>query len=98
MANGLDHRTDGAKTWPYLGPTHSRHIGALIVDPRNPNIVLVAALGHMFGPNSERGVYRTADGGKTWTRVLSKDDDTGAIDVEFDPNNSRIVYAALWQA
>ena len=96
--NGVYKSLDGGKTWSFIGLKDSRHIGALIVDPRNPNIVLVAALGHMFGPNSERGVYRTADGGKTWTRVLSKDDDTGAIDVEFDPNNSRIVYAALWQA
>ncbi len=96
--DGVYKSTDGGKTWTSLGLKDTRQIGALIVDPHNPDIVLVAALGHAFGPNQERGVFRTTDGGKTWTKVLYKDPQTGAIDVTFDPNNTQIVYAALWQA
>ncbi len=96
--NGVFKSVDGGKTWQSLGLTDTRQIGAVIVDPKNPDIVLVAALGHAFGPNAERGIYRTANGGKTWTKVLSKNDRTGAIDVTFDPHNSKIVYASLWQA
>jgi len=96
--DGVYKSTDGGKSWSHAGLTDSRQIGALIVDPNNPDIVLVAALGHAFGPNTERGVFRTTDGGKSWTKVLYKDENTGAIDVSFDPHNSRIVYAALWQA
>src|SRR5205085_1455055 len=75
--DGVYRSSDGGKTWTNIGLQDSRQIGALIVDPKNPNIVLVAALGHAFGPNAERGVYRTTNGGKSWTRVLSKDDATG---------------------
>jgi photosystem II stability/assembly factor-like uncharacterized protein len=96
--DGVYKSVDGGKTWTHLGLADSRQIGALIVDPHNADVVLVAAFGHAFGPNKERGVYRTTDGGKTWTRVLYRDDETGAIDVSFDPNNASIVYAALWQA
>ncbi len=96
--NGVFKSIDAGKTWQSLGLSDTRQIGALVIDPKNPDIVLVAALGHAFGPNSERGVYRTTDGGKSWTKVLSKDDNTGAIDVTLDPNNSKIVYASLWQA
>ncbi len=85
------------KTWTNVGLKDSRHIGAVIIDPRNPDIVLVAALGHALGPNTERGVFRTTDGGKTWQKVLYKDENTGAIDVVFDPNNSSILFAALYQ-
>src|SRR3954447_6730896 len=95
---GAYKSVDAGKTWKNIGLKDTRHIGALIVDPKNPDIVLVAALGHIFGPNLERGIFRTTDGGKTWTKVLSKDQDTGGIDVVFDPQNSNIVYAALWQA
>jgi photosystem II stability/assembly factor-like uncharacterized protein len=95
--DGVYKSVDGGKTWSHVGLTDTRQIGAVIVDPTNPDIVLVAAIGHAFGPNSERGVYRSADGGKTWTRTLFKDDHTGAIDVTFDPSNPKIVYAALWQ-
>ena len=95
--NGVYKSVDAGKTWTNVGLKDSEHIGAVIIDPRNPNIVLVAALGHAYGPNTERGVFRTRDGGKTWEKVLYKDDKTGAIDVVFDPNNSNIVYAALWQ-
>jgi photosystem II stability/assembly factor-like uncharacterized protein len=95
--DGVYKSTDAGRTWHNIGLKDSRQIGALIVDPHNPDIVLVAAIGHAFGPNAERGVYRTADGGKSWTKVLGKDDQTGAIDVTFDPHNASIVYAALWQ-
>src|SRR5438876_7344872 len=88
----------GGKTWQNVGLKDSRQIGALIVDPRNENVVLVAALGHAFGPNPERGIFRTADGGKTWAKVLAKDENTGGIDVVFDPHNPNIVFASLWQA
>jgi photosystem II stability/assembly factor-like uncharacterized protein len=95
--DGVYKSTDGGKNWRHLGLDDTRQIGAVIVDPHNPNIVLVAAIGHAFGPNTQRGVFRSTDGGKTWTRVLYRDENTGAIDVTFDPSNSRIVYAALWQ-
>jgi photosystem II stability/assembly factor-like uncharacterized protein len=96
--DGVYKSVDGGKTWSHIGLKDTRQIGALIVDPNNPDTVLVAALGHAFGPNTERGVFRTTDGGRSWTKVLYKDENTGAIDVSFDPHNSRILYAALWQA
>jgi photosystem II stability/assembly factor-like uncharacterized protein len=96
--DGVYKSADGGRTWSHVGLKDSRQIGALIIDPSNPDIVLVAALGHAFGPNTERGVFRTTDGGKSWTKALYKDENTGAIDVSFDPHNPRIVYAALWQA
>ena len=96
--DGVYKSVDGGKTWSHVGLSDSRQIGALIVDPHNADTVLVAAFGHAFGPNKERGVYRTTDGGKSWTQVLYRDEETGAIDVTFDPNDPGIVYAALWQA
>src|SRR5207247_5951126 len=84
--------------WRNVGLKDTRHIGALIVHPDNPDIVFVAAVGHAYGPNAERGVFRTTDGGKTWTKVLSRDENTGAIDVVFDPHNPNTLFAALWQA
>src|SRR5262249_41929748 len=86
--NGVYKSIDGGKTWKNVGLKDSRHIGALIVDPKNPNIVFVAALGHAYGPNEERGIFRSLDGGATWQKVLYKDNKTGAIDVVFDPNNA----------
>ncbi|MBV9170752.1 MAG: glycosyl hydrolase, partial [Chloroflexi bacterium] len=96
--DGVYKSVDAGRSWSHVGLDDTRQIGALIVDPKNADIVLVAALGHAFGPNRERGVYRTTDGGKSWSRVLYRDEQTGAIDVTFDPNDSRTVYAALWQA
>src|SRR5580704_5436177 len=95
--DGVYKSTDAGQTWTNVGLKDTRHIGAVIIDPSNPDIVLVAALGHAWGPNAERGVFRTADGGKTWQKVLYKDENTGAVEVVFDPKNSSIVYAALWQ-
>jgi photosystem II stability/assembly factor-like uncharacterized protein len=82
---GVFKSVDAGKTWKNIGLKDTRHIGALIVDPKNADVVLVAALGHIFGSNQERGIFRTTDGGKTWNRVLWKDQDTGGIDVVFDP-------------
>jgi len=95
--NGVYRSGDGGKTWAHVGLEDTRQIGALIVDPKNPDHVLVAALGHAFGPNAERGVFRTLDGGKTWKKVLYRDENTGAVDITYDPTDSKIVYAALWQ-
>jgi photosystem II stability/assembly factor-like uncharacterized protein len=96
--DGIYKTTDGGKTWQHLGLRDAQQIGGIIVDPTNPDRVFVAALGHPYGPNEERGIYRSLDGGKTWQRVLYKDKDTGAIQVEFDPQNPQILYADLWQA
>jgi photosystem II stability/assembly factor-like uncharacterized protein len=95
--NGVYKSIDRGKTWKNVGLKDTRHIGALIVDPRNPNIVFVAALGHAYGPNEERGVFRTIDGGATWQKVLFKNEKTGAIDIVFDPNNSNTLFASLWE-
>jgi len=80
-----------------MGLVETRHIGRILVDPRNPDIVLVAAIGHPFGPDEERGVFRTTDGGRTWKRVLFKDNVTGAADLCFEPGNPRVVFATMWQ-
>ena len=96
--DGIYKTVDGGKTWKNLGLRDSRAIGKVIVDPKNADIVYVAALGHPFGPNTERGIFRTTDGGKTWEKVLYKDENTGGIDVAFDPRNSHILYASLWEA
>ncbi|MGH9570886.1 MAG: WD40/YVTN/BNR-like repeat-containing protein, partial [Candidatus Angelobacter sp.] len=95
--NGVYKSIDGGKTWKNVGLKDTRHIGALIVDPKDPNIVFVAALGHAYGPNQERGVFRSTDGGTTWQKVLYKDDKTGAIDIVFDPGNSSTLFASLWE-
>lgn len=95
--NGVWRSTDAGATWKQLGLLDSRQIGAIRVDPRDPDRVFVAAMGHAFGPNSERGVFRSTNGGTTWSRVLFLDDSTGAIDLAMDPSNPRILYAAMWK-
>ncbi len=95
--NGVYKSIDAGKTWKNVGLKDTQHIGALIIDPRNPNVVFVAALGHAYGSNEERGVFRTTDGGATWQKVLYKDNKTGAIDVVFDPNNPNTLFASLWE-
>ncbi len=95
--DGVYKSTDRGKTWKNVGLRDTRHIGAVIIHPKNPDIAFVAALGHAYGPNAERGIFRTTDGGRTWQKVLYKDDHTGGIDVVFDPRNSNVLYASLWQ-
>jgi photosystem II stability/assembly factor-like uncharacterized protein len=95
--NGVYKSTDGGRTWSNIGLTETRHIASVIVHPRNPDVVFVAALGHAYGPNDERGVYRSLNGGKTWERVLFKDNRTGAIDLAMDPHNPNVLFAALYQ-
>ncbi|HQR66077.1 MAG TPA: hypothetical protein PLB02_01670, partial [Thermoanaerobaculia bacterium] len=95
--NGVYKSVDGGRSWTFLGLRDSRQIGQIVVDPKDPNVVFVAALGHAYGPNAERGVFRSKDGGKSWARVLFKDENTGAVDLAFQPGNSRTILAALWQ-
>jgi photosystem II stability/assembly factor-like uncharacterized protein len=94
--DGVYKSTDAGKTWRHLGLRDGQQIGAIIVDPRDENRIFVAVLGHPYAPNPERGVYRSTNGGETFERVLYKDENTGAIQVSFDPANPQIVYAALW--
>ncbi len=96
--NGVYKSIDAGKTWKFVGLPDTHAIGRLAVNPKNPDIAFVAALGHPFADNEERGIFRTQDGGKTWQKVLYKDAKTGGIDVVFDPSNSNILFAALWQA
>ena len=95
--NGMYKSTDSGKTWARIGLEDSRQIGRILVDPRDPNKVFVAALGHAYGPNQERGVFRSKDGGKSWQKILFHDENTGAIDLAFEPGNSKTILAALWQ-
>ena len=94
--DGMYKSTDAGSTWKHIGLDATRQIGRVVVDPKNPDIVFVAALGHAYGPSPDRGVYRSADGGTTWQKVLYKDENVGAVDLAFDPANSQVVYAALW--
>ena len=96
--NGIYKSTDAGKTWTHLGLRDGQQIPQIIVDPKNPDRLFVAVLGHPYGPNEERGIYRSTDGAKTFQKVLYKDADTGGIDLAFDPSNAQHVYAVLWQA
>lgn len=96
VGDGVYKSTDGGRNWQHLGLRDGQQIGAIIVDPHDPKRVFAAVLGHPYGPNAERGVFRSLDGGLNWQKVLYKDEDTGAIQVEFDPTNSQIVYADMW--
>ena len=98
QGDGVYKSLDGGKTWKNIGLHDTRAIGKVIINPNNPDIVFVAALGHPYGPNTERGIFRTTDGGKNWEKVLYKDENTGGIDIAFDPHNPNILFAALWQA
>src|SRR6267154_217774 len=95
--DGVYKSTDAGKTWTNVGLRDTRHIGAVIVHPTNPDIVYVAALGHTYGPNGERGVFRTRDGGKNWEKVLYLDDRTGASEIVFDPKNPHVLFASMWE-
>ena len=98
QGDGMYRSDDAGKSWIRIGLADSQQIGRILVDPRDAKTVFVAALGHPYGPNAERGVFRSRDGGAHWTRVLGKGEDTGAIDMAFEPGNPRVVYASLWQA
>ncbi len=95
--DGVYKTTDGGKTWTHAGLADTRHIGKIRVHPRDPDLVYVAALGHAFGPNRERGVFRSRDGGRSWQQVLFASDKAGAIDLALDPGNPRVLYAATWE-
>ncbi len=96
VGDGIYKSTDAGKTWQHLGLREGQQIGGLAIDPTNENRVFAAVLGHPYGPNTERGVYRSTDGGKTWQQVLYKDENTGAIQVGIDPKNPNVIYADLW--
>jgi photosystem II stability/assembly factor-like uncharacterized protein len=111
QGDGMYKSSDGGKTWSHIGLADSQQIARILIHPENPDVVYVAALGHPYGPNAERGVFRSTDGGATWQKVLGRksagapssatteawDRDTGAVDLAFEPGNPRVVYAALWQ-
>src|SRR6185312_8203287 len=94
--NGVHKSTDGGRTWHHMGLADTKAIGKIVIDPRDPNTVYVAALGHLWGPNAERGVFKTTDGGATWTKVLYVDDSTGVVDLVMSPGNPDVLYAAAW--
>jgi photosystem II stability/assembly factor-like uncharacterized protein len=94
--NGVYKSIDAGKTWTHVGLDNTQHIGRVAIDPKNANVVFVAAIGHLYEANPDRGVFRTRDGGKTWQKVLFKNDDMGAVDVVIDPVNSQVIYASLW--
>src|SRR6266851_4209273 len=96
--DGMYKSVDAGKTWTHIGLEDTEHISKVLVDPQNPDVVFVAALGHAYGNNATRGVFRSDDGGKSWKKILYKDDKTGAIDLVFDPHNSHVLFAALWEA
>ncbi|MBI5402169.1 MAG: glycosyl hydrolase [Ignavibacteriae bacterium] len=93
---GIYKSTDDGKSWQNSGLTETHRTGRIIIDPNNPNVILVAALGHLFSSNSERGIYKTTNGGKSWRNTLYIDDITGGIDIAYNPKDKRIVYAAMW--
>jgi photosystem II stability/assembly factor-like uncharacterized protein len=95
--DGVYKSTDAGRTWKHIGLEQTQQIGAVIVNPRNPNIVFVAALGHQFASNEERGVYRSTDGGATWKQVLTRGPKAGAVDIVMDANNSNVLYASFWE-
>ncbi|MEM1412863.1 MAG: glycosyl hydrolase [Pseudomonadota bacterium] len=95
--DGIWKSVDAGKTWAFAGLPDSRHIARIRIHPRNPDLVYVAAMGHLFGPNEERGVYRSRDGGESWERVLFVNDQAGAVDLVMDPTNPRVLYATTWR-
>ncbi len=95
--DGMWKSTDAGKTWKHIGLADSRHIPRVRIHPKNPDLVYAAVLGHLFGPNEERGVYRSKDGGASWERVLTVNNEVGAVDLEMDPTNPRILYATTWR-
>jgi photosystem II stability/assembly factor-like uncharacterized protein len=97
IGNGIYKSADAGKTWTHMGLDKTGRIANVLIDPHDPNIVMACALGHAYGPQPERGVFRTTDGGKNWTRVLFVDENTGCSDMAMDPNNPRVLFAGMWQ-
>jgi photosystem II stability/assembly factor-like uncharacterized protein len=97
VGEGIFKSTDAGRTWTRMGLERTGRIGKIVIDPQNPNNVLTCALGHAYGPQQERGVFRTTDGGKTWDRTLFVDENTGCSDLEMDPRNNRKLFAGMWQ-
>ena len=95
--DGVYKSTDAGRTWRNIGLQDTYHIGAVKVHPKNADIVYVAALGHLWGPNEQRGVFRSMDGGQTWKQVLTRGPEAGAVDLAIDPSNPKVIYAAFWQ-
>ena len=98
QGDGVYKTTDGGRTWENIGLKDTQHISRIRIDPNDHNILYVSALGHAFGPNKERGIFKSVDGGNNWKKVLYKSPDTGGIDLSINPKNSRIIFAAMWQA
>ena len=96
FGDGVYKSTDGGKTWQHMGLKDTERISAVVIHPQNPDVVYIGALGHAFGPNDERGVFMTTDGGKTWTKTLFIDNQHGVADLEIDPTNPNILYAGMW--
>ena len=96
FGNGVYKSTDAGATWTHIGLDATQHIGKIAVDPRNPSVVFVAAIGHLYAPSAERGVFRSRDDGRSWQKVLFKNADVGAVEVAIDPTNSNVIYAGLW--
>jgi photosystem II stability/assembly factor-like uncharacterized protein len=94
--DGVYKSTDAGKTWMHIGLEFTRHIAAIRIDPKNPDIVFIAAQGAAYGPGEDRGIYKSTDGGKNWKKTLYVDDNTGCADLSMDRNNPRILYAAMW--
>ncbi|MFI5228134.1 MAG: WD40/YVTN/BNR-like repeat-containing protein, partial [Gemmatimonadales bacterium] len=96
--DGVWKTTDGGKSWSFMGLGDTQQIADIVVNPTNPDLVYVGALGHVWAPNAERGVFRSKDGGKTWEKILFRNDSTGVVDLIMDPNDPNVLYAGLWQA
>jgi photosystem II stability/assembly factor-like uncharacterized protein len=96
--DGIWKSTDAGNTWKFAGLRDTRTISKVVIDPKDPNIVYAASLGHVFAPNADRGVFKTTDGGKTWSKILFVDANTGAVDLVMDPKNHDVLYASMWQA